>query len=217
MSCHSILQRIFPAQGLNLGVLHCRQFFTIWATGKTCIQFYVFVILCIISCHAYHSQPWVDCFSKIPSPLSSVWVTDIFYYSLNSKQNCHKIFFWNLKTSTKQKQNKYFLKIIGKLYPSYSIHPSKALHIKTVIQGTCMAMFGVFIHSKSTIVPPLSWIDCCLSIFNVHLLSTHNRKDLLFLAKKVRHTQDNLQVLLEARLDIPDTTSNHLESNHFGR
>lgn len=45
-----------------------------------------------------------------------------------------------------------------------------------------------FIHSKSTIV-----LLCCLEyavvyhpIFNIYLLSTSNRKDLPFLAKKVR-------------------------------
>ena len=27
VGCHSLLQRIFPTQGLNLGLLHCRQIF----------------------------------------------------------------------------------------------------------------------------------------------------------------------------------------------
>ena len=30
----SLLQRIFPTQGSNPGLPHCRQFFTSWATGK---------------------------------------------------------------------------------------------------------------------------------------------------------------------------------------
>ena len=33
VGCHSLLQRIFPTQRLNLGLLHCR-FFTVWATRK---------------------------------------------------------------------------------------------------------------------------------------------------------------------------------------
>ena len=32
VSCHTLLQGIFPAQGLNPGLLHCRWFFTVWAT-----------------------------------------------------------------------------------------------------------------------------------------------------------------------------------------
>ena len=35
VGCHSLLQGIFLIHGLNLGVLHCRQNFTIWATRKT--------------------------------------------------------------------------------------------------------------------------------------------------------------------------------------
>ena len=33
VGCHSLLQRIFPTQRLNLGLLHCR-FFTVWATRE---------------------------------------------------------------------------------------------------------------------------------------------------------------------------------------
>ena len=35
MGCHAFLQAIFPTQGLNSSLLHCRQIlFTIWATGE---------------------------------------------------------------------------------------------------------------------------------------------------------------------------------------
>ena len=35
VSCHSLLQQIFPTQGLNPGLLHCRWIFlTIWATRE---------------------------------------------------------------------------------------------------------------------------------------------------------------------------------------
>ena len=32
--CHSLLQWIFPSQGLILGLLHCRQMLYLWATGE---------------------------------------------------------------------------------------------------------------------------------------------------------------------------------------
>ena len=32
VDCHFLLQEIFPTQGLNPGLLHCRQIFAIWAT-----------------------------------------------------------------------------------------------------------------------------------------------------------------------------------------
>ena len=35
--CHCLL-RIFPTQGLNPGLLHCRQFFTVWATREGVIS-----------------------------------------------------------------------------------------------------------------------------------------------------------------------------------
>ena len=36
---HSLLQGIFPTQGSNLGLTHCRQiFFTIWATRDICVN-----------------------------------------------------------------------------------------------------------------------------------------------------------------------------------
>ena len=34
MSFYSLLQGIFPTQASNLGLLHCRQIFTIWATRE---------------------------------------------------------------------------------------------------------------------------------------------------------------------------------------
>ena len=34
MDCHSLVQGIFTAQGLNPGFLHCREFFTNWATRE---------------------------------------------------------------------------------------------------------------------------------------------------------------------------------------
>ena len=34
MGCHFLLQGIFLTKGLNLGLLHCRQIFTIWATRE---------------------------------------------------------------------------------------------------------------------------------------------------------------------------------------
>ena len=37
LGCHSLLQGIFPTQRLNLGLLHCRRFFTVWATREASI------------------------------------------------------------------------------------------------------------------------------------------------------------------------------------
>ena len=34
VSCHALLQEIFPTQGSNPGLLHCRQIFTSWATRE---------------------------------------------------------------------------------------------------------------------------------------------------------------------------------------
>ena len=34
VGCHSLLQGIFPTQGLNLSLLHCRQIFYHWATRE---------------------------------------------------------------------------------------------------------------------------------------------------------------------------------------
>ena len=34
VSCHALLQGIFPPQGSNSGLPHCRWFFTIWATRE---------------------------------------------------------------------------------------------------------------------------------------------------------------------------------------
>ena len=34
VGCHALLQGIFPTQESNLGLLHCRQIFTSWATGE---------------------------------------------------------------------------------------------------------------------------------------------------------------------------------------
>ena len=33
-ACHSLLQEIFPTQGSNLGLLHCRRFFTLSHQGR---------------------------------------------------------------------------------------------------------------------------------------------------------------------------------------
>ena len=62
---HSLLQGIFPIQGLNLGLPHCRRlfffFFTIWAT-RTCKRGHLFFpfslhILWILLCfHSYFSH-----------------------------------------------------------------------------------------------------------------------------------------------------------------
>ena len=35
VGCHFLLQEIFLIQELNLGHLHCRKFFTIWASRET--------------------------------------------------------------------------------------------------------------------------------------------------------------------------------------
>ena len=35
VGCYSLLQEIFPTQGLNLGLPFCRQIFTVWATKET--------------------------------------------------------------------------------------------------------------------------------------------------------------------------------------
>ena len=40
VGCHSLLQGIFPTQGLNLGLLHCRQILTIWTTREALNQSY---------------------------------------------------------------------------------------------------------------------------------------------------------------------------------
>ena len=37
--CHSLLQGIFPTQGLNLGLLHCRQILTVWASRESPLHF----------------------------------------------------------------------------------------------------------------------------------------------------------------------------------
>ena len=37
MGCHFLLQGIFPTQGSNLGLLHCGQMLTIWATREALI------------------------------------------------------------------------------------------------------------------------------------------------------------------------------------
>ena len=34
VSCHAFLQRIFPTQGSNPGLLHCRQILYLWATRE---------------------------------------------------------------------------------------------------------------------------------------------------------------------------------------
>ena len=39
-SSHSLLQQIFLTWGLNLGLLHCRGFFTVWATWETHMSWY---------------------------------------------------------------------------------------------------------------------------------------------------------------------------------
>ena len=38
MDCHFLLQGIFPTQGLNAGLPHCRQMLTIWATYSHLFQ-----------------------------------------------------------------------------------------------------------------------------------------------------------------------------------
>ena len=38
VGCHSLLQGIFLIQGSNLGLLHCRQIFTVWATRESRIS-----------------------------------------------------------------------------------------------------------------------------------------------------------------------------------
>ena len=85
VGCHSLLQRIFPAQGLNLGLLHCSQ--TLY-----CLSYRedLYPILCFCN-SMYHLIPCLSlpALSRLlfrdSSPLSSVWVTDIFYHSLDSK------------------------------------------------------------------------------------------------------------------------------------
>ena len=34
VGCHALHQRIFQTQGSNPGLLHCKRFFTIWATRE---------------------------------------------------------------------------------------------------------------------------------------------------------------------------------------
>ena len=38
VGCHFLLQRIFPTQGLNPGLLHCRQILYCWATTETLLN-----------------------------------------------------------------------------------------------------------------------------------------------------------------------------------
>ena len=41
VSCHILLQAIFPSQGLNLSCLHCRWILYCWATGEAPISYVI--------------------------------------------------------------------------------------------------------------------------------------------------------------------------------
>ena len=48
VGCHSLLQEIFPTQGLNLGLLHLGRCFTVWATREVFFNNslnYIFVLV----------------------------------------------------------------------------------------------------------------------------------------------------------------------------
>ena len=48
VGCHALLQEIFPTQGSNPGLPHCRQIFTIWAARPAhCLNRSHFVYLCV--------------------------------------------------------------------------------------------------------------------------------------------------------------------------
>ena len=49
VGCHSLLQGIFPTQGLNLGLLHCRQFLYGWATREDANFYYILTHICTYS------------------------------------------------------------------------------------------------------------------------------------------------------------------------
>ena len=48
LGCHSLLQEVFPTQGLNLGLLHLGRCFTVWATREVFFNNslnYIFVLV----------------------------------------------------------------------------------------------------------------------------------------------------------------------------
>ena len=47
VGCHALLQGIFPTQGSNMDLLHCRWFFTIWATREAPVCVCVCVCVCV--------------------------------------------------------------------------------------------------------------------------------------------------------------------------
>ena len=65
---HSLLQGIFPTQGLNLCLLHCRWIFYLWATGEDPIWQHMSLML----------EPWV---TSVPSLAPSPCKYDTRYFS----------------------------------------------------------------------------------------------------------------------------------------
>ena len=48
VGCHFLLQGIFPVQGWNLGLPHCRQMLTLWATREALLMYtYTYLYLSI--------------------------------------------------------------------------------------------------------------------------------------------------------------------------
>ena len=47
MGCHFLFQRIFPTQGSNLGLLHCKQTLYREPPGKSCVCIYIHEIVCV--------------------------------------------------------------------------------------------------------------------------------------------------------------------------
>ena len=55
MGCHALLQGIFPTQGSNPGLLHCRQILYHWATREAHIE-YKFKFKCWVGCWILRSK-----------------------------------------------------------------------------------------------------------------------------------------------------------------
>ena len=54
VGCHALLQGIFPTQGSNPVLLHCRWFFTDWASREAHFTIYMCVCVCLCVCIRTH-------------------------------------------------------------------------------------------------------------------------------------------------------------------
>ena len=73
VGCHALLQRIFPTQGLNLSLLHCRQILYHWAAREVSLSVFVLIglnkIMCASMALAHHRL--VDCWRRLFSAAKS--------------------------------------------------------------------------------------------------------------------------------------------------